>query len=124
MGGAQAYKGFGLGLVLDMLAAGLSGGKSSHPDPLPVRGNNVLFLALDPARFAGRETLLREATTVAAYVRGTPRAEGVDAILLPGDPERRTLERRSAEGIPIEDAHWSKLTELAARLGTAVPDVK
>jgi uncharacterized oxidoreductase len=122
MGGAQAYKGFGLGLVLDMLAAGLTGGKASHASPPPVRGNNVLFLALDPARFAGRDTLLREATTVADYVRTTPQAEGVEEILLPGDPERRTLGRRLAEGIPIEDAHWAKLTELAARLRTAIPE--
>jgi uncharacterized oxidoreductase len=124
MGGAQAYKGFGLGLVLDMLAGGLTGGRSSHPGAPPAKGNNILFLALDPARFAGRDALLREASTVADYVRNTPRAEGVDAVLLPGDPERRTLERRSAEGIPIEEAHWAKLSELAARLGTPLPTVQ
>jgi uncharacterized oxidoreductase len=123
MGGAQAYKGFGLGLVLDMLAGGLSGGRTSHPGAPPVRGNNVLFLALDPDRFAGREALLREATQVAEYVRDTPRAPGVDAILLPGDPERLTLERRTAQGIPIEEAHWAKLCEVATRLGTAVPEL-
>jgi uncharacterized oxidoreductase len=121
MGGAQAYKGFGLGLVLDMLAGGLSGGRSSHPAAPPARGNNVLFLAIDPARFAGSDALLRESTTVAEYVRDTPRAPGVEAILLPGDPERRTLERRTAEGIPLEEAHWAKLCEVAARLGTAIP---
>ena len=27
------------------------------------------------------------------------------------------------KAIPIEDAHWSKLSELAARLGTAVLEV-
>jgi hydroxycarboxylate dehydrogenase B len=123
MGGAQAYKGFGLGLVLDMLAGGLSGGRSSHPGAPPVRGNNVFFLAIDPAQFAGRDALLRESTTVAEYVRNTPLAPGAEAILLPGDPERRTLERRTAEGIPIEEAHWAKLCEVAARLGTKVPEL-
>jgi uncharacterized oxidoreductase len=123
MGGAQAYKGFGLGLVLDMLAGGLTGGRSSHPGSPPAKGNNVLFLALDPARFAGRDAQLREATQLADYVRTTPRAPGIGEILLPGDPERKTLEKRSAEGIPIEDAHWSKLSELAVRLGTPLPDV-
>src|SRR5688500_12534598 len=35
-GGPQSYKGFGLGLVLDLLAGGLSGGRCSHPEaPLP-----------------------------------------------------------------------------------------
>jgi len=123
MGGAQAYKGFGLGLVLDMLAGGLTGGRSSFEGAPPVRGNNVLFLALDPARFAGRDALLRESTQLSEFVRATPRAPGAGDILLPGDPERRTLEKRSAEGIPIEDAHWSKLSELAARLGTPVLEV-
>ena len=35
----------------------------------------------------------------------------------PRPPSRRTLQRRSAEGISLEDAHWAKLTELAGRLG-------
>jgi uncharacterized oxidoreductase len=121
VGGAQAYKGFGLGLVLDMLAGGLTGGRSSHPDAPPGKGNNAVFLALDPERFAGRDSLLRESTQVADYVRRTPRAPGVEAILLPGDPERLTLERRSKEGIPLEDAHWAKLTEVATGLGVPVP---
>src|SRR6185437_8017169 len=62
MGGAQAYKGFGLGLVLDMLAGGLTGGRSSHPGAPPARGNNVVFLALDPGRFAGRDRQVHESS--------------------------------------------------------------
>jgi uncharacterized oxidoreductase len=122
MGGQQAYKGFGLSLVLDMLAGGLSGGRTCHADAPPAKGNNVLFLVLDPAHFAGANALEREASQVAAFVRETPRAEGVDAILLPGDPERRTMDRRDADGIPLEDAHWSKLAEVAARYRVALPD--
>lgn len=121
MGGAQAYKGFGLSLVLDMLAGGLTGGRSSYAGAPPARGNNVVFLALDPARFAGRSSQVAESSKLADYVRSTPRAEGVDAVLLPGDPERLTLARRKAEGIPLEDAHWSKLAEVARRLGVAEP---
>jgi uncharacterized oxidoreductase len=123
MGGSQAYKGFGLGLVLDMLAGGLTGGRSSFLESPPPRGNNVVFIALDPALFAGKDALLREATQLAEFVRGTPRAEGVEAILLPGDPERRILEQRSASGIPLNPAHWLKLTELGDRLGVASPNV-
>src|SRR5262249_27156189 len=58
LGGPQAYKGFGLGLVLDLWAGGLSGGScSGHPAPPRVPGNNVFFLVLDPARFAGIDWL-------------------------------------------------------------------
>lgn len=123
MGGAQAYKGFGLALVLDMLCGGLTGGRSSHPGAPPARGNNVVFIAFDPEQFAGRDALLRESSQLVDYVRDTPCAPGVDAITLPGDPERRTLAKRSSEGIPLEDAHWEKLTELAGKYGTPVPAV-
>ncbi len=124
MGGSQSYKGFGLALVLDMLAGGLSGGRTAFEGAPPARGNNVLFLALEPALFAGRETLIREASQLASYVRGTPRAEGVEAILLPGDPERRALEQRQREGIPLPEGHWARLTELAERLGVTPPHVE
>ncbi len=121
MGGAQAYKGFGLALVLDMLAGGLTGGCSSHPGAPPARGNNVLFIAIDPERFAGLGALTTQSSRLVDYVRGTPRAEGVGSITLPGDPERKTLEHRTAQGVPLEEAHWLKLVELAGSLGTAVP---
>jgi uncharacterized oxidoreductase len=121
MGGDQAYKGFGLALVLDMLAGGLTGGRVAHAGAPPARGNNVVFIALNPGLFAGREALVEQATSLAEYIRGTPRAEGVDAILLPGDPERIMLARRSVDGIPIAPAHWAKLTDLAGQLGVAPP---
>ncbi len=123
MGGAQAYKGFGLAMVLDMLSGGLTGGRSSHPDAPPARGNNVVFIAIDPDQFAGRDPLLRESTGLVNYLRATPRAPGIEAITLPGDPERRMLALRSRDGIPLEDAHWQKLVELAEKQGTPLPDV-
>jgi uncharacterized oxidoreductase len=123
MGGPQGYKGFGLALVLDMLSGGLTGGRSSHPDAGAAKGNNVDFLLLDPARFAGLEPFLGESTGLSRFVRETPKAEGVAAILLPGDPERMMLEYRSIEGIPLETGHWAKLTELAGSLGVEVPEI-
>jgi uncharacterized oxidoreductase len=123
MGGTQAYKGFGLGLVLDMLAGGLTGGRSSYSGAGGSKGNNVVFLALDPERFLGLDSLVEQSGGLSRYVRATPRAEGVAAILLPGDPERMMLEFRSVEGIPLEDGHWAKLTELAASLGVPSPEI-
>ena len=123
MGGTQSYKGFGLGLVLDMLSGGLTGGHTSHPGAPGAKGNNVVFIALDPGRFVGLDALVEQSGGLARYVRATPKAEGVAAILLPGDPERMMLEFRSIGGIPLEDGHWAKLTELAASLGVPVPEI-
>ncbi len=123
MGGSQAYKGFGLGLVLDMLAGGLSGGRVAHKGAPPAKGNNVVFIALDPGHFAGKDEMIGQTSELAEYVRSTPKAEGVDAILLPGDPERRTMALRSKVGIPLEEGHWAKLCELAEALKVDTPTV-
>lgn len=123
MGGTQSYKGFGLGLVLDMLAGGLSGGRTCYAEAPAAKGNSVVFILLDPARFAGRDHLIGQASSLAETVRSTPRASGVQEILLPGDPERRYLNERSAKGIPLDPNHWTKLVELAQRLGVSPPEL-
>ncbi len=121
LGGAQAYKGFGIGLLLDMFAGGLSGAPCSHPEaPLRV-ANAVLFLLLDIEQFAGADHFLQQVSTLAAAVRSCPRAEGVQEIQLPGDPERRERARRRATGIPLDDGTWSQLTEVADSLHILVP---
>lgn len=121
LGGPQAYKGFGIGLLLDMFAGGLSGAPCSHPTaPLRV-ANAVLFIVLDIATFAGAEHFLREVSELATDVRTCPRAEGVTEILLPGDPERKEKARRRAAGIPLDDGTWGQLSALAERLKVPVP---
>jgi uncharacterized oxidoreductase len=121
LGGPQAYKGFGIGLLLDMFAGGLSGAPCSHPaSPLRV-ANAVFFLVLDIEQFAGAEHFLREVSELAADVRSCPRAEGVPEIMLPGDPERKELARRQATGIPLDAGTWGQLCAVAERLKVAIP---
>jgi uncharacterized oxidoreductase len=121
LGGAQAYKGFGIGLLLDMLVGGLSGGPCSTPGAPNMSGNEVLFLVLDIAQFAGAEHFLREVTGLADSIRSCPRAEGASEILLPGDPERREAARRRQHGIPLDDGTWAQLVKKADVLKLAMP---
>ncbi len=123
LGGSQAYKGFGIGLLLDMLVGGLSGGPCSRPEITPRSANAVLFLVLDAAQFAGMDHFLTEVTALAEHVRTCPRAEGASAITLPGDPERRERVKRRTDGIRLDDGTWGQLTELAKQYGVAVPPV-
>jgi hydroxycarboxylate dehydrogenase B len=117
-GGPQAYKGFGLGFMLDVLAGGLSGGESSRPDrPMSGVGNSVLFVLWDVDAFGGRDHFLTTVGGLERYVRETPRAAGVDRIVLPGDPERETREKRRAEGIQVPDGTWAILRKLGEELG-------
>lgn len=115
-GGPQTYKGFGLGLMLDMLCGGLSGGDCSREDlPLPGLGNTVLFLLFDPEMFGGRAHFLEETGRLTAFVRSCPTVAGADKITLPGDPERAIRNERSVAGIPIPDGIWKLIAEVAAR---------
>ncbi|MFO0959825.1 MAG: Ldh family oxidoreductase [Isosphaeraceae bacterium] len=123
MGGEQSYKGFGLALVLDLLSGGLSGGHCSHPGAGAAKGNCLFFAVIDPGRFAGLGSVAGQASRLGDYIRETPRAAGVAAILLPGDPERIVLAERSAHGIPIDPAHWDRLAKAAADLGVEPPAV-
>jgi uncharacterized oxidoreductase len=121
LGGPQAYKGFGIGLLLDMLAGGLSGAPCSGPGRPATGANAVLFIVLDVAQFAGAEHFLAEVSGLAEAVRSCPRADGVQEIMLPGDPERKQRRQRQAAGIPLDDGTWGQLAALAERLHVAVP---
>jgi uncharacterized oxidoreductase len=121
MGGDQAYKGFGLAFMIEMLAGGLSGGRCSHPQAPPPVGNDALFLVFDPRLFGGAEQLKSQIAVLEPFVRETPRKAGVDRIILPGDPERALLARRQTEGIPLDDGNWGELVNLAGKLGVALP---
>lgn len=119
-GGPQAYKGFGLGLLLDLLAGGLSGGPCSNPAaPMAGVGNTLLFTLFDPAAFGGTDHLLQQADELTAYVRGCPMADPAKPITLPGDPERTVRAVRERDGIPIPDGTWALLTQAAGELGVA-----
>jgi uncharacterized oxidoreductase len=121
-GGSQAYKGFGLGLLLDLWCGGLSGGACSNPAfPLPGGGNAAVFVVLDPALFGGTDHFLKEADGLAAYVRSCPTAAGVAAITLPGDPERASKARRQGEGIPVPDGTWELILRTASELNVPPP---
>lgn len=117
MGGNQAYKGFGLSFMIEMLCGGLSGGMCAFPNPPPPTGNCAFFIVLSPDRMAGLDHLTSQVSRLEEYVRNVPRIDGVREIILPGDPERRMLAERRANGIPVDDGNWAALVDLAESLG-------
>ncbi|QJW99816.1 Ldh family oxidoreductase [Frigoriglobus tundricola] len=121
-GGPQAYKGFGLGLLLDLLCGGLSGGACSSPAfPLAGQGNAAVFVLFNPALFGGVDHFLKESDGLTSYVRSCPTVAGVSAVTLPGDPERQAKEKRLVDGIPVPDGTWELITKAAAELKVPLP---
>ena len=123
MGGDQAYKGFGLGLMVEIFSGALSGGVCIREQPINQNGNCVYMQVLNPAQLGGTEHFACEVKNLCEFVLGCPRIDGVNEILLPGDPERRALAYRAVQGVPLDDGNWAELVKLAGRLNVDVPAV-
>ena len=52
-------------------------------------------------------------------MKDTKTADGFDEILYPGELEHRSIQRKSAEGIFVEDGTIAKLNGLAEKYGVA-----
>jgi uncharacterized oxidoreductase len=109
--------------MIEVFAGALSGGVTMRETPINQVGNCAFMLVLNPEQLGGQDHFVAEVSQLSAFIRSCPRVDGVEEILLPGDPERRTLARRQVEGIPLDEGNWRALVELAAKLGVAVPAV-
>ncbi len=122
LGGQDAgYKGFGLGLMIDILVGGLSGG-FCPPQADAASCNNVLAVVWQPDQFAGADHLLKQAEELIGSTRDSRRREGVDRIRLPGDRSRGIRDARRREGIPFDEGNWQRLVKTAGELGIPLPE--
>jgi len=121
LGGFQfGHKGFGLGLVMEALAGGLTwAGCSSEK---PTRGaSGFLAMAVQIEDFIPLSEFEQEIERLAEWVKSSDRMPGVNEILLPGDVEQRTRESRLREGIDVEEKTWEELVKTARELGVEAP---
>jgi len=82
------------------------------------------MMLADPDKFGGADHFAAEVEQLAQFVRECKRAEGVEEIMLPGDPERKTIAAKTANGVDFDDENWHQLVELAEKLGVATPTAK
>jgi uncharacterized oxidoreductase len=122
LGGPTAgHKGYGLIVMVDIIAGILSGGGVCRPDPPEDFSNAFALFALDVEPLCGVGAYASQIDALRRYVTDTPRAPGVDQILFPGDFESATGQARATGGIPLEGSTWSELAELARRVGVEPP---
>jgi len=107
--------------MIEVLAGALSAGVTIRETPINQIGNCVFMLVTDPDAICGRAHFAAEVAQLVSFIRSCPRIEGVDTIMLPGDPERQALAARTAHGIPLDDGNWQALVALAAKLGVTCP---
>ncbi len=106
------WKGSGLSLTLDLLAAMLSGGQSTHQihsDPIHETNLSQVFLAIDPTHLAADPTQLE--ATASAIIANLHQATPLDAShpsRYPGEQTLATRKQNLTRGIPIDDALWHR----------------
>jgi uncharacterized oxidoreductase len=114
------HKGYGLSVMIDLLAGTLSGSGASAPDA-PRSGNALLAVALDVERFRPLAAFREEVRKFIAYVKTSPTASGVAEILAPGERAFRERGRRLREGIEVEGRTWGQILDAAKSLGVELP---
>jgi LDH2 family malate/lactate/ureidoglycolate dehydrogenase len=121
-----AHKGFGLGLLVELMAGVLAGSSYGHTEHTasPLHGDariakGFTLIAVDPSRFLPIDEFRRRVDELVVEIRASARAEGVDRIWLPGEPEHERRIEREREGIPLPPALVGELDGFAAELGVS-----
>src|ERR1700755_2407989 len=126
LGGMEAgYKGFGLAMIIGLIAGTLGGaamGKDvvdfNHDDD-SVTNTGQAVAAINVSAFGEVATFKAAVDTVVRDFRGSERMPGVDRITVPGERSAETRVVRARDGIPVAPALMRNLNQLADELGIA-----
>jgi ureidoglycolate dehydrogenase (NAD+) len=125
MGG---YKGFGLGMMVDVLCSLLTGmpyGRDitrMYDDPIEERRNlGHFFMAFNIAGFTDPEEFKQRMQLMMDEVRAEPPQIDASPVQVAGDPENAAYRERSKNGIPLSSAEWSEFSDLANEYGINLP---
>ena len=118
-GSAELYgghKGYGLGIIVDLFCAILSGGKTSnHVNLIPGHTETThFFLAMDYGLFGDRQTIRDNFSTFLRELRDSPKAAGEERIYTHGEKEHESKIRKLAGGIPANDKTREEMRMIAA----------
>jgi uncharacterized oxidoreductase len=119
LGGIVGHKGFALSVMVDILSGALSGAGCSHSSTCR-NGNAAFFTVVDIEKFVPREEFLENVAVLERHLKASPPAPGFQEIMMPGEPELRTEERRMREGIFVDEETWRQFLACATTLGVTV----
>jgi LDH2 family malate/lactate/ureidoglycolate dehydrogenase len=120
------YKGSGLGLLVELLTSGLSGGPMAT-DVGSLRygferlGVSHCFLAIDMARFCPPGEFRRRLDHLTRMIKSSRPAAGYDEVLVAGEPEWRVAEGRKRDGIPLPRKLIADLAARAEAMAVSFP---
>ena len=119
------HKGYGLSFICEVLAGALINGGTCVPrnQVQNTAINNMLSIILDPDALGDSEVFRKELDEITAYVKSARPAEGVDEVMVPGDPERAAKAKRQESGISVDDETWRQVLGAANSVGVRSSDI-
>jgi LDH2 family malate/lactate/ureidoglycolate dehydrogenase len=120
------YKGYGLGIVVEILAAVLSGAgmgyqqvESFQTDEPPDVG--YWISAFDIEAFMPLDEFKARLAGLRGHVRSVPTVDGASPLMLPGEPEWRHEVEARERGLELEADLWQALHDVAAHYDLLEP---
>lgn len=109
------HKGSGLAFMVELLGGSLTGTGA----PLEGRrwSNGMLSIYIDPAVLDPEGFFPKDVDRYLEFFKTAKPIEPGGEVLCPGEPELRTRKQRLAEGIPISDETWGRITQAAKDVG-------
>lgn len=104
------YKGFGLSMVVDVLCGLLSGMATGDEVSQMFDGDfskkrllGHFFMAVDIDKFLPLDKFKKDLSALAHRVRNEPSIDSRTSVMIPGDPEKASEERRRKNGITVDE---------------------
>jgi LDH2 family malate/lactate/ureidoglycolate dehydrogenase len=118
-GGDLGYRGFALGLLVEVLGGLLAGASTVKPQP----GNGLCFIVVNVAAFLPQTEFAALTEELRDYIKSCPPAVNYREITLPGELDFRLLQERTAHGIPVDPQTWGQICQSAESVGVRWSDV-
>lgn len=117
LGGELGYKGFALGLLVELLSGTMAGETVSE---IQEAVNNVCFITIDISAFLPVERFRELSGGMVSYMKSTPPAPGSTEVRIPGEQGFRECDQRRKDGIPVDSVTWQQIEETAAAVGVRI----
>ena len=114
-----AHKGYGLSVMIEMLAGALTGGGCTNVANKGRLANGMLSIYIEPSSMIGRQEFSAEVDRFVEFVKSSRTVDPDGQILMPGDIERMRHQQRAAEGIEVDAVTWGQIYQTASELGVA-----
>lgn len=112
-----SHKGYGYGMLVELLSAGLSMGATSNHCVINNKGNLChCFIAIDPAVFGDPQAIKEHFSRYLQELRESPIAEGATRIYTHGEKEAEAVNARKKAGIPVNDRTLDEFRNLCDNL--------